>query len=297
MAAQEEEEQQSSPPSTPTSNSSTTTGTYSELEEQQIDVFDQYHKRNDTIIIEGDIMATWESISLLYSSEYATSIGLLAENGAEQRGTLAPVWRDYYWYNDWRPKTEIWQVDVFLTPGVFNAKETKRIKKALRQFYTLTGVIKAKFLRARPTLPTHYIEIVKDGGCWSYIGKPPSWTVQAMSLDNGCVYNGIIQHEFLHALGFYHEHSRPDRDNYVTINLENVRDGYEYNFAKVSSTEIDSLGSPYDYKSLMHYGEYSFSVNGQKTIDTRGNDLGNMKKLSVKDRIQVSPRILNCYIE
>lgn len=38
------------------------------------------------------------------------------------------------------------------------------------------------------------------------------------------------------------------------------------NFAKYGPSRIDSLGVPYDYKSLMHFGESAFSKNGQPTI-------------------------------
>ena len=40
-----------------------------------------------------------------------------------------------------------------------------------------------------------------------------------------CMLKGTIQHEMLHALGFLHEHVRPDRDQFVTVNDKNIRSG------------------------------------------------------------------------
>lgn len=64
---------------------------------------------------------------------------------------------------------------------------------------------------------------------------------------------GIVAHEIGHAIGFYHEHNRPDRDNYVHINYNNIATDHKGNFRLASWDDIVTLGIPYDYSSLMHY--------------------------------------------
>lgn len=50
-----------------------------------------------------------------------------------------------------------------------------------------------------------------------------------MVLGYDCLSQGEIVHEVMHVLGFSHEHTRPDRDRYVTIMWNNIKSGtYTY---------------------------------------------------------------------
>lgn len=68
------------------------------------------------------------------------------------------------------------------------------------------------------------------------------------------------------ALGFYHMQSAYDRDEYVTIHWDNLSPGKEHNFNKYTDFEITHFNTTYDYYSVMHYGPYGFSKNGNATI-------------------------------
>lgn len=59
--------------------------------------------------------------------------------------------------------------------------------------------------------------------CFSSVGDQQ--TGQILSLGSGCDHKAVIEHELLHALGFYHEQSRTDRDDYVDIWLDQVTPG------------------------------------------------------------------------
>jgi choriolysin H len=41
----------------------------------------------------------------------------------------------------------------------------------------------------------------------------------------GCLHRSVIVHEFLHAIGFNHEQTRKDRDQFVKVNFENITPG------------------------------------------------------------------------
>ncbi|MFH4983157.1 hypothetical protein AB6A40_009866 [Gnathostoma spinigerum] len=73
----------------------------------------------------------------------------------------------------------------------------------------------------------------------------------------------------MHAVGFFHEQSRADRDLYVEIIWKNVAPGADRQFEKYKQNVLNYLGEPYDYSSIMHYGPYAFSANGHRTIRAR----------------------------
>lgn len=100
-------------------------------------------------------------------------------------------------------------------------------------------------------------------------------------------HKGNIIHEILHALGFFHEHSRPDRDNFIKIEWDNVIDGAEIYLQKAE--EINSLGSTYDYLSIMHYPGDAYAINNtictilNSTVMNQWETMGQRVKLSDRD--------------
>ncbi|KAG8228703.1 hypothetical protein J437_LFUL008692 [Ladona fulva] len=85
--------------------------------------------------------------------------------------------------------------------------------------------------------------------------KGPGSGGQVVNLQRpGCVHHGVVVHEVLHALGFFHQQSAHDRDEFVEIVWENIQE------------VITDFGVPYDYSSVMHYGKTAFSKNGKDTI-------------------------------
>ena len=69
----------------------------------------------------------------------------------------------------------------------------------------------------------------------------------------GCLSKKVVQHEFIHALGAFHEQARPDRDSYIKLYQHNMVDNAWGQFAKQSG--VDSMGVAYDEQSIMHYGK------------------------------------------
>uniref|UniRef100_A0A3Q3MW77 Metalloendopeptidase n=1 Tax=Labrus bergylta TaxID=56723 RepID=A0A3Q3MW77_9LABR len=139
----------------------------------------------------------------------------------------------------------------FTVNSQFTSGERQKIDYAMKGFHRKTC------LRFVPRKNEYdYISIENKAGCFSNLGRTGGRQVLSLNRQ-GCLYHGIIQHEINHALGFQHEQSRSDRDNYVRINWENIDPQMAGNFHREST---NNLNTPYDYSSIMHYGRTAFSI-------------------------------------
>ncbi|XP_072034926.1 blastula protease 10-like [Amphiura filiformis] len=145
------------------------------------------------------------------------------------------------------------------------------------------------------TQETDYINFIREDGCWSNVGRIGGR--QDLSIDSGCAGLGTIAHEIGHVLGFHHEQTRPDRDNYVRVHYDNIDPTLYVNFYKYSSFEVVTHQIPYDYGSVMHYGPYYFSTNDEPTITADSPldqiQMGNREGLSFAD-IKLANAVYGC---
>lgn len=112
-----------------------------------------------------------------------------------------------------------------------------------------------------------------------------------MSLSKRCLKFPTIVHEIGHAIGFWHEHTRPDRDEFVDILYDNIEDRYLKNFEKIDSSFIDSQGIGYDYNSIMHYDSDFFArAGGADTLRAKDESIpiGLAVELSPMDILQTN---------
>ncbi|GIX80221.1 astacin-like metalloprotease toxin 1 [Caerostris extrusa] len=182
-------------------------------------------------------------------------------------------------------RTRLWPggiVPYVEDPGL---KETVRymflIERAMDQYKRSTCI---RFVPR--TNEKDYIRLHPGQGCYSFAGRVGG--PQIVSLGVGCNWEGTIVHELGHAIGFYHEQNRSDRDEYIKIFWENIKTGQEDQFFKLAPSE-NQLLTPFDYDSIMLYGSLTFSKDKANRLRTMEGKDGrylkdvNTKKLSEQD--------------
>lgn len=151
-----------------------------------------------------------------------------------------------------------------------------------------------------------FVNIYSGKYCKSNLGRTGG--PQELSLNTfKCFQKGIIIHELMHALGYIHMQSRPDRDKYVKIVWQNIRPQFVSEFDKVNPGVFNYYGTGYDYQSIMHYGSRAASKNGGRTIITRderfqevigqrgGLSDGDIKRINNKYKCKVYKPTVNIY--
>uniref|UniRef100_A0A0K0DV45 Metalloendopeptidase n=2 Tax=Strongyloides stercoralis TaxID=6248 RepID=A0A0K0DV45_STRER len=147
------------------------------------------------------------------------------------------------------------------------------------------------------------IKYVKGASCGIF---SKNYTPVIIGIAQFCGKVGKIQKKTLNILGLLDEEDRPNRNNYVTINFQNVVDSVRFELNSRDPSMVNSYNLRYDYGSIMHNGKYYVSKNGKMTIVPKNklyfNTIGQISQLGFNDMKTLNmyycsskcPKKLNC---
>ncbi len=211
-----------------------------------------YNLVNGVPVYQGDILLG--QVSPLPSAPNTSKISTAA-------ATVA--YSSYLW-----PKVNGVATVYYTIDAASASAATANINQAISQFNAdFTGVIQW----APRTTQSVYVDInfsATDfsGQCEAEEGYQPTFSQpQPMQGSVSCTV-GTILHEMGHVIGLWHEHTRSDRNSFVTVNFQNIIKGSQGNFdMQEDNSQNQGL---YDYASVMQYPPFVQSRNGGPSIET-----------------------------
>ncbi|WP_025741739.1 M12 family metallopeptidase [Aquimarina pacifica] len=185
---------------------------------------------NDTYILEGDIVIAPNQIQV--SKEEIKSNGRI----------------NLLWPNN----IVFFEIDS-------NLDNQERITDAIAHWEVNTHI---RFVQR--TNQVDYVRFQSGSGCSSNLGRIGG--EQIITIGDVCTTGNTI-HEIGHAVGLLHEQGREDRDQFITVNFDNMdleSQPYFETWRQRGFVATDL--TPFDLGSIMMYASYAFSNNGEPTI-------------------------------
>ena len=145
--------------------------------------------------------------------------------------------------------------------GIDAEEDKEKIRAALSELSEETGILFPEYENKYRLYAEH-----KDGvqiiaglkGGESSLGRQGGMQEIRLGLT---LEKSVIQHEFMHALGFNHEFTRSDRDEYVNIYFENIPEDMHRQF-EMKENSKDCGG--FDINSIMMYGSFNVQKDSSK---------------------------------
>jgi hypothetical protein len=182
-----------------------------------------------------------------------------------------------------------WSMPIEYTLNYIKSNSLKPIiRDALNEIQTKTGCIKFSLVDSTPEhshIQFTEVNSLGDGVCAeSPLGKQS--IVNEINVATTCQRYGSLIHETLHSLGFAHTQQRPDFDQYITVNWNNIKTSppdlkanfYPWPYA------LKNQG-PFDYSSIMMYPTTAFAKQGTETLIPKRDAAKNRLLMGQRDHL------------
>lgn len=145
------------------------------------------------------------------------------------------------------------------------------------------------FIEATNPVDTDLIVLSTSSGlCTAAVGYRGNLAhSNSVSLSSGCDVASVI-HELGHVAGLYHEQNRSDRDDFVTVNFDNIQEGFHSQYEKNEDKGNNALEfTPFDFESIMMYNSNTLSSGGNTMVKKDGSIINRTFILSKYDVIGI----------